>query len=180
MTTQTVSGYVRNKGNPGRPANTPEVLWSKVDIRGPDDCWPWKGHRNHQGYGRTWINDVAYYAHRVIYDLANPGVIERKGPRSHADKGFIRHKCDNPSCCNPAHMETGSNQDNMDDKVKRNRQNRYPGCTGPRCKLNEEQVRELRALKAKGMSNHDLANRYGISVCSVKSAISRRTYKDIL
>ena len=30
----------------GRPANTPEVLWSKVDKKGEDECWNWLGYKN--------------------------------------------------------------------------------------------------------------------------------------
>ena len=82
----------------GRPENTPETLWSKVDKRGPDECWPWKGVVEKSGYGRTWIGDVGYYAHRVIFDLANPGQIERKAPTNKKANGFLMHLCDNPIC----------------------------------------------------------------------------------
>ena len=59
----------------GRPENTPDVLWSKVDVRTSEECWPWMGFVSESGYGRTWINDKGYYAHRVIFNLANPGQI---------------------------------------------------------------------------------------------------------
>jgi hypothetical protein len=86
--------YYRKKNGegprpPGRLANTPEVLWSKVDIKGEDDCWPWKGSLKNDGYGRVQINDWNYYAHRVIFNLANPGVIELKAPKSYEETGFL-------------------------------------------------------------------------------------------
>ena len=62
-------------GKPGKPANTPEILWSKVDKRGENECWPWNGYKNEDGYGRVQINEYSYYAHRVIYSLAFPNVI---------------------------------------------------------------------------------------------------------
>ena len=105
---------------PRRPANTTEVLWSKVDRRGPDECWPWLAFRNGQGYGRTWINGKGYFAHRVIFELANPGQIDRSAPNRDGNT-FVLHTCDNSSCCNPAHLYLGSHADNMRDKVMRGR-----------------------------------------------------------
>lgn len=37
------------------------------------------------------------------------------------DKNVIRHKCDNPACINPSHLEIGTQKDNMKDAEKRNR-----------------------------------------------------------
>ena len=98
--------YARHKNgvvaNAGRPANTAEVLWSKVDKKGEDECWPWLGYSNGK-YGRTEINDKSYYAHRVIFDLVNPGIINLNAPKNTDEHGFIMHSCDNPICCNPKH-----------------------------------------------------------------------------
>jgi hypothetical protein len=107
-------GYPSNQ--PGRPANTPETLWSKVDKRTMDECWPWIGTIK-GGYGRTEINDRAYYAHRVIFDLANPGLISREGPGMKADT-LVLHRCNNKICCNPAHLYLGTQKDNMQDRLK--------------------------------------------------------------
>ena len=71
-----------------RARNTPEVLWGKVDKRGQDECWPWIGSIN-QGYGRFEMDGRSYYAHRAIFNLANPGVIELQGPRNRFGDGFF-------------------------------------------------------------------------------------------
>jgi hypothetical protein len=34
----------------GYKASTPDVLWSKVDKRGLDECWPWKGRVEERAY----------------------------------------------------------------------------------------------------------------------------------
>ena len=165
-------------GNPGRPANTPDVLWSKVDKKGEDECWPWLGFKNEQGYGRVQINEWSYYAHRVIFDLANPGVINRKAPKSYAETGFLLHSCDNPACCNPKHLRVGTHAENTADKVAKNRQKRFPNDTGPRCKLTMEQAREARKLRLEGVSVRELAKRFGLSLPSMKTLIRGDSYKE--
>lgn len=171
-----MAGKPRKPGA-GRRANSPSEIWSKVDKRGPDECWPWKGWRNEQGYGRTEIKDVAYYAHRVIFDLVNPGVITLAAPKMN-ESGFIRHSCDNPPCCNPVHLLVGTHQDNMDDKVARGRSPKYPGATGPRCKLTEDDVRWIRFMK-RFATKQALALLYDVSTATISGVLYGRTYQDI-
>jgi len=162
--------------NAGRPANTPEVLWSKVEKRGPDECWPWKGFRNTQGYGRTWIGDRGYYAHRVIFNLAHPGVIDIAGPTTQNDYGFLLHRCDNPSCCNPAHLYVGTHLDNMRDKKQKGRCPDFKGQRGPCSKLTNEQAEEIRWIASKGIAASEIARIYGVSKPTIQSVIVKRHY----
>jgi hypothetical protein len=168
----------REVGSSGRPANTPEVLWSKVDKKGEDDCWNWKGYKNVQGYGRTWIDDHGYYAHRVIFNLANPNTINLSAPKDTDESGFLLHTCDNPSCCNPKHLWVGNHADNMADKVAKGRSPDYSGDKGPRCKLSMVQAREIRQLRKEGVSARDLAKRYEISLPSIKTLLRGDSYKE--
>ncbi len=168
----------RVPGNAGRPANTPDVLWSKVDKRGENECWEWLGYKNSQGYGRTWINDVGYYAHRVIYNLAYPNTIELNAPKSCSDSGFLLHTCDNPSCCNPKHLFVGSHADNMADKVNKGRSPDFSGGKGPRCKLSMSQAREARRLRKEGASVKSLAEMFGLSLPSMKTLLRGESYRE--
>ncbi len=164
--------------NPGRPANTPEVLWSKVDKRGEDECWNWKGFINHDGYGRTWINDYGYFAHRVIYNLVYPNVITLNAPKTTDEFGFLLHTCDNPSCCNPKHLIVGTHKDNMEDKVRKGRSPDFTGGRAPRCKLTMVQAREARALRQTGISVRELAKKFEISLPSMKTLLRGDSYKE--
>jgi len=168
----------REVGEPGRPANTPEVLWSKVDKRGEDECWEWKGFRNHDGYGRTWINDKGYYAHRVIYSLVYPNAISLNAPTSQNETGFLLHTCDNPSCCNPKHLWVGNHADNMADKVAKGRSPDFSGGKGPRCKLTMEQAREARLLRKTGMTIPQLMEKFNLSRASMKTLLRGDSYKE--
>jgi len=164
--------------NAGRPANTPEVLWSKVDIKSPDDCWEWKGWIGAGGYGRTQINGMSYYAHRVIFDLANPNTITLAGPKNPKAFGFLMHTCDNPPCCNPKHLVVGDHKKNMEDKVSKGRSADFSGDKGPRCKLTMDQVRQARQMKQNGISTKKLAELFNISLASMKSLIRGDSYKE--
>jgi len=168
----------REVGEPGRPANTPEVLWSKVDKRGEDECWEWKGFRNHDGYGRTWINDKGYYAHRVIYSLVYPNTISLNAPTSQNETGFLLHTCDNPSCCNPKHLWVGNHADNMADKAEKGRSPDFSGGKGPRCKLTMEQAREARLLRKTGMTIPQLMEKFNLSRASMKTLLRGDSYKE--
>ena len=168
----------RAVGNVGRPANTPETLWSKVDKRNEDECWEWKGYKNAQGYGRTWIDDKGYYAHRVIFNLAYPNTITLNAPKSTDDYGFLLHTCDNPPCCNPKHLFVGSHWDNMADKASKGRCPDFSGGKGSRCKLSMSQAREIRQKRQTGIPAKELAKIYQISLASIKTLLRGDSYKE--
>ena len=177
------AAYLRRKNGeaprpPGKPANTPEVLWSKVDKKGENECWPWLGVKNKQGYGRVQINEWSYYAHRVIYSLVYPNIIEWRAPKNSTESGFILHTCDNPSCCNPKHLLVGTHADNMADKVAKGRSPDFSGDKGPRAKLTMAQAREIRQLRKDGISARELSQRYELSLPSIKTLLRGDSYKE--
>lgn len=68
----------------------------------------------------------------ISHALDNGGYGQYKKKRTHVlmyekyigkvPKGMVvRHKCDNPSCCNPFHLEIGTQKDNNHDKLIRSR-----------------------------------------------------------
>ena len=84
-----------------------------VDVLGEDDCWPWLGSLTIHGYGFFKAQDgIPQNAHRQAYQLIN-GEIK--------DGLIVRHTCDNPPCCNFAHLLAGTWQQNTQDMLDRNR-----------------------------------------------------------
>lgn len=79
--------------------------WSKVDQRGPDGCWPWLAAKTSTGYGNYGkAKGVNVLAHRHAYELT-------RGP---IPEGLvIDHLCRTRICCNPAHMEVVTNEENL-------------------------------------------------------------------
>jgi hypothetical protein len=81
----------------------------------PDACWPWLGTRDHDGYGV--IGDDArrqMRAHRLAWERVN-------GPLPPGR--YVLHHCDNPPCCNPAHLFVGTIADNNHDMIRKGRDN---------------------------------------------------------
>ena len=175
--------YLRKKNgegprSPGKPANTAEVLWSKIEKREENECWNWIGYKNKQGYGRVQINEVSYYAHRVIYSMVYPNSIEFRAPKNSTESGFILHTCDNPSCCNPKHLFVGTHADNMADKAAKGRTPDFSGDKGPRAKLSMVQAREIRRLRKTGISARELSKIYELSLPSIKTLLRGDSYKE--
>jgi hypothetical protein len=81
-------------------------FWLKVDVRDPDDCWPWTQSCGSHGYGQTWDGRTVLLAHRVAFELA-------KGPIP--DGLTVDHKCRFRPCCNPGHLRLLPNVDNARD-----------------------------------------------------------------
>jgi len=165
-----------------KPATFAENFWSHVDQSGgPDACWPWTGSRKRYGvlarptpYGLKHAQ-----AHRVAWELTN-------GPIP--DGLYALHHCDNPPCCNPAHLFLGTQKDNMQDcKAK--------GRTGPRCgitsekaakgernagaKLTEAQVVEIRKMLASGLTARMIADRIPATVAMIWRISSRKTWSHV-
>lgn len=84
-------------------------FWSRVEHGEPEQCWPWKAGRLPKGYGICSIAGKSALAHRVAYVIGHGAI----------PAGLIvRHRCDNPSCCNPSHLVVGTYAENEADKKR--------------------------------------------------------------
>ena len=109
-------------------------FFSKVNVRpSMEDCWLWGGTiSGSMGYGSFSIASSRCFAHRFSYQYFHGRIPEGL---------VVRHRCDNPLCVNPWHLETGTHQDNALDRVIRNRSTR--GSTNGSAKLTEQQVLDI-------------------------------------
>lgn len=145
---------------------TPEQrFWAMVDRRGPNECWPWLGEVNHGGYGlfQFSVTRRNVRAHRFVLGLTSVDAAHL----------IVRHRCDNPPCCNPAHLLTGTKRQNSQDMVSRNRQTH--GSRNPAARLNEDQVARIRATFALGgITRTALAEQYGVTRSTIGRVVSGR------
>jgi hypothetical protein len=137
----------------GRPPNPPERLWKYVDERGEDECWLWRGAVRRRGYGVFSLNGRSVVAHRLAYELATG---EAPGEK------LVCHRCDNPRCCNPAHLFLGTHTDNVRDMLEKGRGRPPRGEQHHSAKLTVTAVREIRRRRAAGEKLVDLAREYGV------------------
>lgn len=147
-------------------------LWPRLRIVGR--CLEWSGTRNAHGYGSLRVDGRLIRAHRYAWQLCF-------GPIP--DGLDVCHHCDNPPCCNPAHLFLGSASDNgMDMSAKgrhgsRTRPDRV--AAGERhgsAKLTVEDVLAIRA-KAHIRSVSSLAREYGVVRSTIRSIRDEKTWK---
>lgn len=80
-----------------------ERLASRIDKRGPDECWPWMAYLNVSGYPEVRVSGRLQKVSRVVYEML-------VGP---IPPGLeIDHLCRNRACCNPAHLEPVTHREN--------------------------------------------------------------------
>jgi hypothetical protein len=127
-------------------------FWSKVDASGGNDsCWPWTAAVNHErgGYGQFKIGlpeKKTIRTNRMAWILARGDI---------PDGLHVLHQCDNPPCCNPAHLFLGTIQDNNRDMAAKGRRR-------SRKYISDRQVEEIVA-KTGTATCKELALIYGVS-----------------
>lgn len=140
-------------------------FWRRVDKSGGEHaCWPWMAGRNLSGYGKfAYSHDRTHAAHKYAYELTYGPV---------PDGMFVCHRCDQPPCCNPAHLFAATPKENSADRDRKGRS----GTRGRRheavCKLTLEQQVEIRRRVRAGERQTAVAREFGVDPSHV-SRLSR-------
>lgn len=144
-------------------------------------CWEWQGavsdpkDKNNQ-YGvikvgsRTDKSQRKERVHRISYEIfkgtISPGLL-------------VCHTCDNPRCWNPDHLFLGTFQDNSDDKMAKGRDFDMSGEWNPNAKLCWDDVRSIRQLHSRGISNVDLSKQFNISKAVISDIVLGKKWKEV-
>lgn len=84
-------------------------FWSKV--RYGSGCWEWQATPS-QAYGLFRHKGKMRKAHRMAYELTH-------GPLE--EGAILLHRCDNPRCVRPNHLQPGTYRDNLMDAIEKGR-----------------------------------------------------------
>ena len=138
-----------------RNVDLDRLFWNILASGDQDDCWEWRGARSDRGYGLWSVTtDSGVHkrlrAHRVSYYLwhgEDPG------------KMYVCHSCDNPPCCNPAHLHLGTHSTNIQEAWDRGR---FPRTwTGSKKVRGTERERFIRCCET--MTRAELAREFGLN-----------------
>lgn len=164
-------------------------FWTYVDKSGA--CWMWTGGKDKDGYGRFSITaprganpkQKHVRAHRLSWEFVHGA--------ARPDR-VVMHSCDNPGCVNLDHLSQGTQGQNREDcgvKGRNARGLRNGAYTRPEkvimgvrhyeATLTEEQVRQVRALRAEGVRPKVISDRLGIGFFKVWGIVSGRTWKSV-
>lgn len=161
-----------------------EMFWQGMDKKGADQCWEWQGRKrpptktSRMAYGLFNYEGKQWTTHRLAYYLTHGPIPEGM---------CVCHSCDNPPCCNPAHLWLGTRADNNRDMMQKGR-NAYTPRYGEDIEnhiFTEQKVRQYRQeydeLVAEGVFNPvtHLAIKYGYKVGTMHAVISGRTWKHV-
>lgn len=155
-----------------------EKFWPAVAIGGPDDCWEWTKSRSAAGYG-----SVTFTVPKIGTRIASRAAwILTHGP---IPKGMnVLHRCDNPPCCNPAHLFLGTQADNVRDMHEKGRAFTICPPQGEdhnHAKLTWADVREIRRLyrpRDREFGAHVLARKFGVEPEAVRRLLRGETWKN--
>ena len=132
-------------------------------------CWPWHGAQSEQGYGRTrfvLLGEEETYAHRIAFALWTKRL---------AGKKEVCHSCDNPPCCNPLHLWSGTHRANHGDSRRKGRRSRQ---SHPQ-KLTWGKVRDARRAWQQGQTQREIAATLGVSQPLVSMILQGKIWKEL-
>lgn len=147
-----------------KPLKNPDRFWSKVEVRGPDDCWNWTACKV-RGYGVLWHDGNNKRAPRLAYFLAHGEIPSDQ---------VILHSCDNPACVNPAHLSLGTSPENTADRHRKGRDVR--GERQHLAKLTDDVVR---AIFQDTRSGPEIAAAYGVNRSTVNRIRRGETWRHV-
>lgn len=145
-------------------------------VRVPElgECWDWTRARSSRRYGSLTVTangrPWALKAHRVAYEIFVGSIPSGM---------HVLHRCDNPPCCNPAHLFVGSHLDNMEDMARKGRVVCGRKTKHHNVKLTEKDVREIRSIAKYHGINRDLARRFGVSDQQIYTIRSGKQWRDL-
>ena len=126
----------------------------------PDECWPWLGAIDKDGYGIFGFDKGTYRAIRIAVKFAtgnDPGDLN------------VLHSCDRPICTNWNHLSPGTQQKNQAFRIDNPE---YSGENHPTSSKKQKEIDAIRAEYSSGASTQEeLAAKYGVSQALISKIV---------
>lgn len=149
-------------------ANSKDIVLEKKE----NGCIECLSHcKDNCGYTRIWYNGKQERLFRVIYQLKNGDIPKNM---------VLRHTCDNPSCCNIEHLVLGTQKDNVDDMIKRQRskhRTEKKSIQGTKNKSNKLSEDAVRNIYLSNLSYYKLSKLYNVSRVNIFLIKKGKTWK---
>lgn len=135
-------------------------------------CLEWQGGRDKDGYGKLKWDGKHYRTHRVSWEVHFGSIPEEM---------WVLHSCDNPSCCNPAHLFLGTAQINNDDMWAKNRACPPVGEGSGGAVLTADEVREIRRLLSDRpwLTLDHIGDKFGVTGGAILAIKTGRNWKKV-
>src|SRR5688572_26766007 len=125
---------------------------SRYTLDGVSGCWNWNGAKLRSGHGIVKVCRKPVMAYRVFF-IFFVGTI--------AFGLQLHHRCENPSCVNPAHLVALTRGDHA----------------RLHAKLNHEKAAEIRRVyNRSGLTQREIAERFGVSQTTISCVLTGRTW----
>lgn len=160
----------RSCSQPGFREPALSRLLAKIEERADNECHPWLGQLDEDGYGKIKFGGKSHRAVRLLWETVY-------GP---IPVGLVvRHVvCDNPICCNRKHLKLGTPDDNKNDSVRQGRH--AHGERNGGAKLTEVNVRYIRFLwETRAVKQPDIARAYDVSLPTINRICRGAYWKNV-
>lgn len=151
-----------------------EILYSgirkSIILKENSGCYECISHRkDNYGYAGIKLKGKMIKVHRLSYCLFN-----KLPDQTKIKNKILRHTCDNPACCFHKHLIPGTHEENMWDKMERER-----NAIGSKIGSSKLTEIDIPYIVNSSYGNKQLAEMFNVNIETIRRIKKRETWKHI-